>query len=125
MTSKIPVEYTANQNDETVTLNGTDIYLTAVSAFISAAIVHTGITTIMSVNNLVFNQNILYTLMAITSLISSHNCLTCHGHRFYRQRVWNAVCSSLNIVLISPFTIWAQIAQSVCSGIMINRNLFD
>lgn len=127
MATKIPPEYTAIQpNDEMSNLNGTDIYLTVVTAFISSAIVHTGITTIMSAHNLVFNQNILYTLMAITSLLASHNCLMAHNNqRFYRQRVWNAINSSLNIVFISPFTIWAQIAQTVCSGFTINRNIFD
>lgn len=126
MAAKIPAEYTAMPTtDDTLHLSGTDLYLTAVSAFISSAIVHTGFATIMAAHNLVINPNIVYTLMAIISLLSSHNCLMSHNHRFYRQRVWNAVSSSFNLVLISPFTIWAQVAQSVCSGFTINRNLFD
>lgn len=126
MNPKEQQEFTAL--DDTRPFSGTDIYLTLVSAFISSAIVHHGFFSIMSTYNIIFNPNFVYTMMAITSLLSSHNCLTMrnrYNNRFYRKHVWDSVSASLQVVFISPFTIFAQIGQSLFSGIVITRNLFD
>lgn len=125
MAHKEQQEYTAL--DDTRPFSGTDIYLSIVSAFISSAIVHNMFFTVMNTYDFLFNPNFVYTMMAITSLLSTHNCLTMRNKcdRFYRKLVWNSIASSLQLVFIGPFTMFAQIGQSLFSGFSITRNLFD
>ena len=131
MTTKhLPEQYTQQTEEklnvmEMPMMNGTDIYLSAVSCFLTAAIVHTCANLFMMAHSLTFHCNILYSLMAISSLLAGHNALTNRNQRFFRQRVVNAVCASINLVFISPFTIPIQIGQSISNGFMITRNLFD
>ena len=128
MTSKqpqIPNEYNNDETPMMPVLNGTDIYLSLVSGFLAAHITQTCINLVMIAHEFALGANWIYSMMAITSLLSAHNCLTNRNQRFFRQRVFNAVTSSLNLVFIVPFTIPAQIVQTLTNGFTINRNVFD
>lgn len=125
MTEKnsFPQEYT-KQTPVVQPLNGTDIYLAVVSSFISAMIMRTGILTLGMIHNFELYPTIGLMLMAICGIMAANQSLTIRTES-YRVRVWNAVTTSLNIVCICPFTMFAHIAQSTTDGVTIARNLFD
>lgn len=110
---------------EDVSLSGTDIYLSFVSSFVTIELMYIMIKIVSLVHNITLAGNICYSLMAIAGLLACHHTLTNRNQRFFRLRVFNAVTFAINLVLISPFTVPCQIAQSVTNGFSITRNLFD
>lgn len=127
MTSKIPQEYSAipDSGTENPTLNGTDIYLTIATVVVTCSIVHTGLNLFQLAQNLYLPPTFVLILMAINSLLAGHYAITHRYERYYRQRIWNSVRFALNLTFLAPFTIPAQIGQTLTTGVYINQNLFD
>lgn len=125
MATKIPQEYSALQDTENPTLNGTDIYLTLVTVFVTSFIVHTGCNLVQLAQSLYLPPMLILILISINSLLAGYYSLTHRGNNYYRMRVWDAIRFALNLTFIAPFTVWAQIAQTMTNGMYIKQNLFD
>lgn len=109
----------------TKTFNGTDLYLTIVTVFLTSMIVKTGLTVVLLAHNLTLSDNYIWTLMGITGAIAGKNCLAKEFTLLYKIRVCNSITSALQTVFICPFTAVAQAARSLTDGFNITRNLFD
>ena len=120
----IPNEYNKQEATPQQMYVGTDIYLAASAGIWTGLMMHILMTTVAHVYNFVWWPNVVYMAMAIPSLVSSYNVLT-DPNRMPRRRIWNSIGNSLNLVMFSPFTIPAQICQTMTSGINITRHLFD
>ena len=107
------------------TFTGTDLYLTAVTVFLTSMIVRTGVTVVLHVHNWVLPDNYIWSLMAISGLVAGKKCLSKDHTLLYKTRVYNSITSSLQTVFVGPFTAVAQMARSLSSGFRITRNLFD
>lgn len=126
MTTKIPQEYSAIPENETLqTLNGTDIYLTLTTVVLTSGIVHTGCNLIQLAHPLYFPPLLTLILITINALLAGYYSLTHRYDRFYRQRVWNSVKYALNITFICPLTMIVHIGQTTTNGFHVNQNLFD
>ena len=125
MNKQIPTEYTQEAITSTV-LTGTDIYLSVVTAFLSAGLTRSILMLGSHLHDMTLPNNFNYAAMAITAIVAVQNSLNTRStQRNFRTRVWNSVCHGLNTVFISPFTMLAQVAQNNTDGFQITEKLFD
>jgi len=125
----VPNEYTKNPernlNENTDHYTGTDMYLTAVTVFLTAVLTKTVVTLFLFANDFIINPNVVQSAMVITSVLAARNCLTGQNNHMYKHRVTNSIVEAVKSVVIAPFSAVAQIARSTTNGFAFTRNLFD